>query len=85
MPVTRRFRLDRRRLPDALEDLVPEYLDTEAVPPDAWGNEFFYQKDGRTQFTLVSYGADGEEGGEDEEEQDITREDLRKRAGEEEE
>jgi len=34
------------------------------VPLDPWGNEYVYDVDGRS-FTLVSYGADGERGGED--------------------
>lgn len=33
------------------------------VPLDPWGNEYVYQSDGRS-FTLMSYGPDGERGGE---------------------
>jgi len=33
------------------------------VPADPWGNPYVYDSDGRG-FTLVSYGADGERGGE---------------------
>jgi general secretion pathway protein G len=35
----------------------------EKVPPDPWGNAYFYQSDGNS-YTLKSYGADGVEGGE---------------------
>jgi general secretion pathway protein G len=35
----------------------------EKVPPDPWGNAYFYQSDGNT-YTLKSFGADGVEGGE---------------------
>jgi general secretion pathway protein G len=35
----------------------------EKIPPDPWGNAYFYQSDG-TNYTLKSFGADGVEGGE---------------------
>jgi general secretion pathway protein G len=43
------------------------YLETTEIPTDGWGNEFIYEtwtEDGRP-FVIKSYGADGEEGGED--------------------
>ena len=65
-------RLDVGQYPDSLEGLVENdsgraawngpYLRRE-VPLDPWGNAYFYDSDGRG-FTLVSYGADGERGGE---------------------
>lgn len=74
----KRYRLKHRKLPDSLEDLVPDFLETETVPTDAWGNEFMYDKQSNTQFTLVSFGADGEEGdGESETDKDIDRKTLR--------
>ena len=42
------------------------YLETTAIPPDSWGNEFdyiLYPESGKP-YVVVSYGADGEEGGE---------------------
>ena len=42
------------------------YLETTELPLDGWGNEFLYQlgtETGKT-FEIISYGADGEEGGE---------------------
>jgi general secretion pathway protein G len=33
------------------------------VPPDPWGNPYFYQSDGNN-YVLKSFGADGQEGGE---------------------
>lgn len=39
------------------------YLNND-VPRDPWGFEFQYSVDG-TSYTLMSYGADGREGGED--------------------
>jgi general secretion pathway protein G len=35
----------------------------ERLPPDPWGNQYFYQSDG-SNYVLKSYGADGVEGGE---------------------
>ena len=74
------FKLAKRRLPDSLDELVPDYLLSDEVPTDAWGNDFEYMVEGRNNFTLVSYGADGMEGGEDDEE-DIDRTMLRKKRG----
>jgi general secretion pathway protein G len=35
----------------------------EKIPPDPWGNPYFYQSDG-SSYVLKSFGADGVEGGE---------------------
>ena len=66
------YRLDVGQYPDSLEGLVENdsgraawngpYLRRE-VPLDPWGNDYVYDSDGRG-FTLVSYGPDGERGGE---------------------
>ncbi|MHC4264539.1 MAG: type II secretion system major pseudopilin GspG [Planctomycetota bacterium] len=42
------------------------YLETTDLPKDAWGNEFYYQRYTETgkPFVIISWGADGEEGGE---------------------
>lgn len=66
------YRLDVGQYPDSLEGLVENdsgraawngpYLRRE-VPLDPWGNEYVYNSEGRG-FTLVSYGPDGERGGE---------------------
>ncbi len=65
------YRLDMNRYPDSLSGLMENasgsaswngpYLRRE-VPRDPWGNEYVYQSDGR-DFTLISYGADGVQGG----------------------
>jgi general secretion pathway protein G len=41
------------------------YIDRQ-LPPDPWGNEYSYKNPGDKQlpFTILSYGADGKEGGE---------------------
>lgn len=66
------YRLDVGEYPDSLEGLIENdsgraawngpYLRRE-VPKDPWGNEYIYESEGRS-FTLVSYGPDGERGGE---------------------
>ncbi|MDD5011614.1 MAG: type II secretion system major pseudopilin GspG [Phycisphaerae bacterium] len=42
------------------------YLDSTIIPKDSWGNDFVYQLSPNSykQFVIVSYGADGQEGGE---------------------
>jgi len=44
------------------------YLDSPAVPLDPWGQAYIYLQPGRKdqRFEIISYGADGEPGGEDE-------------------
>ncbi len=66
------YRLDVGEYPDSLEGLRDNdsgraawngpYLRRD-VPLDPWGNEYVYGSDGR-EFTLLSYGPDGEQGGE---------------------
>ena len=74
------FKLDTGRYPteeSGLMELVEQptdvtgwntggYLETTSLPKDAWGNEFVYQlsPDSGKPFVIISYGADGEEGGE---------------------
>jgi len=65
-------RLDVGEYPDSLEGLRENisnraswngpYLRRE-VPLDPWGNEYIYDSNGR-EFTLISFGPDGERGGE---------------------
>jgi len=53
--------------PVDLPGVEPEgYLETTDLPMDGWGNEFIYQLGTETgrAFEIISYGADGEEGGE---------------------
>ena len=75
------FKMDTGRFPtedEGLEVLVDPpadiqnyqqggYLDTTEVPLDAWGNEFIYQRypESGKAYVIISYGADGDEGGED--------------------
>ena len=43
------------------------YLEQTVVPKDAWGNDFVYIRNPESgkPFVIISYGADGQEGGED--------------------
>jgi general secretion pathway protein G len=43
------------------------YIDSTEIPLDAWGNEFVYiaYPESGKPYVVVSYGADGEEGGEE--------------------
>lgn len=70
------FRLNHSRYPDRLDDLVvmPAYVEPKQWPRggyfdepirDGWGREFVYRPQGSNNqpFDIVSYGADGREGG----------------------
>jgi len=62
------YRTRYKKLPDSLEDLISnpkdiQFLDASEVPMDPWGNPFRYEVEGSSQFTIVSYGADGMPGG----------------------
>ena len=75
-----RFKLDMGRYPTEEEGLAvlitapedddgswgPKYLKKERYLSDAWGNEYAFTVPGTDgePFAIVSYGADGEEGGE---------------------
>lgn len=73
------FRFDVGRYPtssEGLEALLEEggiqnwngpYLNKTSLPKDPWGNEYQYRSPGQyAEFDLWSLGADGREGGEDE-------------------
>jgi general secretion pathway protein G len=59
------FHGDRGQYPDnqeGLKALVPEFI--KSLPNDPWGRPYQYVQPGRTAaFDIVSYGADGREGG----------------------
>lgn len=67
------YRLDVGEYPDSLDGLMENDTDRaswngpylrRAVPLDPWDNEYVYEGNGR-EFTLLSYGADGMSGGEE--------------------
>jgi len=75
------FKMDTSRFPTEEESLMAlmeqptdvvnwqpgGYLETTELPVDGWGNEFYYQlyPESGKPFVIISYGADGEEGGEE--------------------
>ena len=75
------FKMDTGRYPEEEEGLSalieepsdavcwqPEgYLDTTDIPKDGWGHDFYYELNPASNkpFVIISYGKDGEEGGED--------------------
>ena len=75
------FYMDTGRYPDEDEGLMAlieqpsdvtgwdsnGYIESDSIPLDGWKNEFIYQQypDNGKPFVIISYGADGEEGGED--------------------
>ena len=53
--------------PSDVENYEPGgYLETTEIPKDGWGREFYYllYPESGKPFVVISYGADGEEGGE---------------------
>lgn len=74
------FKLDTGRFPTEEEGLfslieqpsdvsgwdISGYLETTSVPKDGWKNEFVYElyPESGKPFVIISFGADGEEGGE---------------------
>ena len=76
------YRLDIGKYPKEIQDLVKNssgksrwngpYI--KKIPLDPWGNDYQYQKPGRhnKDYDLYSYGADGQEGGEEAEDKDVT-------------
>ncbi len=65
------YKMDSSKIPESLEDLLektkahPEGL-LPAIPKDPWGNDYGFYPDDEHEYVVVSYGADGQEGGEDE-------------------
>ncbi|MFC1738211.1 type II secretion system major pseudopilin GspG [Planctomycetota bacterium] len=75
------FKMDTGNYPSeelGLQELIEEptdvtnwtpggYLETTDLPPDAWGNDFIYERfpESGKPFVIKSLGADGDEGGED--------------------
>ena len=51
--------------PDVMNYQPGGYLETTDIPKDAWGWDFVYQlwPESGKPFVIISYGADGEEGG----------------------
>ena len=72
------YRVHMKKLPASLEDLVKNnsgskrwkgpYLKGGVIPQDPWGNDYIYKKPGdHGEFDIISYGADGQPGGAEDE------------------
>lgn len=71
------FYLDMGRYPSEQEGLAAlveprgiarwagPYLQQQAIPLDPWGNAYAYRVPSEDRFTVISFGADGAEGGSD--------------------
>jgi general secretion pathway protein G len=65
------YRLKFNRFPttaEGLEALVNnekgiKLLESNEIPKDPWGNPYVYTSDSAREYTIVSYGADGRQGG----------------------
>jgi len=53
------YRVKKKKLPDSIEELYKD----EDQPTDPWGNKFRFVKGGDKGYDIISYGADGHEGG----------------------
>ena len=51
------------------------FIDGGKIPMDPWENEFVYESDGK-RYEIICLGSDGEEGGEDQFDKDISSKDL---------
>jgi hypothetical protein len=53
------YQVKKKKLPDDLSEVYRG----EDVPDDPWGNAFVFRKGGPKGYDIISYGADGKEGG----------------------
>lgn len=53
------YQLRKKKVPSSLNEVFQD----EDPPKDSWNNEFKYSAQGNNDFELISYGADGQEGG----------------------
>ena len=68
------YKIAFKRMPTTAEGLdilvnnsKKKFLNTDTIPKDPWGNDFIYQSPGlKGDYDIISYGADGVPGGEDE-------------------
>jgi general secretion pathway protein G len=83
------YYLKKNRIPQSLSELCGQegdedrILEMEEAPKDAWGGDFVYTPRDKRNYDLMSYGADGVEGGTGQD-KDITLPDLNKNEDEEE-
>jgi general secretion pathway protein G len=74
------YRLKFNRFPTSSEGLDAlitnekgvNFLRSNEIPKDPWGNPYIYTSESSREFKIVSYGADGQPGGSGEYDSDIT-------------
>lgn len=67
------YRIHHSKVPDRLDDLLQPneknfnlpYVENTDDLKDAWGNDFEYERISSSRFDIISFGADGMEGGEE--------------------
>ena len=74
------YKLKFKSFPNSLDELINnskglKFLDGNAVPKDPWGNDYIYTNNG-SSFEIISYGADGRQGGSGEYDADISSETM---------
>lgn len=65
------YRMTMKKFPSTEEGLRAlienekgeKFLDQKEIPSDPWGNPYHYRLENGTEYVIVSYGADGVEGG----------------------
>src|SRR6185503_14300985 len=73
-------RINKGKLPDSLQELCdPDNgeIQSKEEPVDSWGNHFQYKRIDKRNYELVCLGADGVEGGDDED-ADFNKDELNK-------
>jgi general secretion pathway protein G len=66
------FKMETSKIPEELTELTEKTEENpdpqlDVIPKDPWGNDYDFYTDDDHEYVIVSYGADGQEGGEDEE------------------
>jgi general secretion pathway protein G len=72
------YKLEKGVLPDSLDEIA-EQIEGDEVPDDPWGNKYIYRKISKSKFDILCLGADGEEGGDEEFDKDLTYLGLKKK------
>jgi general secretion pathway protein G len=78
------FKLENGKYPDTLQELMNPPADAkkreafmDQIPKDPWGNEYVYRRGtGNRPYEIISYGANGTEGGEGEDADVTSYEDV---------
>jgi general secretion pathway protein G len=53
------YRIKKKKLPGSMEDVYKG----EEQPKDPWGNDFVFKSGGKGGYDIISFGADGKDGG----------------------